>query len=158
MLIHDIKSFFHGNMWKFYSLFLFSPLKIFFCLPTTNIMSSLLCSIKTIYFSLHPIKLVQLLLNSNQLTYTFIGHGYLKMVSGSGSCVMTQRYQNVFEAKNFSRVIMFSVACRHFGELNPNVSIGLATWKLLIQVYPVILHQRINWALFLMLSIFVLAR
>lgn len=130
MLIHDIKSFFLESMWKFYSLFLFSPLKIFFCLPTTNIMHSLLCSIKTIYFSLPPIKLVYLLLNSdsNQLTYTFIGHVYLKMVSGSGSCVMTPQYQNEFEAKNFIRMIMFSVACRHFGELNRNLSIGLATW------------------------------
>jgi len=31
-----------------------------------------------------PIKLVHLLTSdSNQLTYTFTGHGYLKMVSGS---------------------------------------------------------------------------
>lgn len=67
-------AFIDWNMRKFYRLF-FLPLKISFCFPTTNNMPSFPCSIETIYFSLHPIKLVHLLLNSNsnQLTYTFIG-------------------------------------------------------------------------------------
>lgn len=55
-------------------------MKISFCLPAANNIPSFPCSIKTIYFSLHPIKLVHPLHNShsNQLTYTFVGHGYLK--------------------------------------------------------------------------------
>lgn len=43
------------------------------------------------FTAFHPIKLAHPLLNSdcNQLTYIFIGDGYLRLVSGSGSCIMT---------------------------------------------------------------------